>query len=784
MNVIIGVALYSCLLAPLSSAQTAKPLSIEDTLHARLFGEYSPVASSPDNKTIAYVSRRTAGISLTAETYPRTGVPARGMGADVFTMDVETGQEQNLTRSEGNNWHPVWSPDGRFLAFLSDRDGSGQARLWIWSAGTKAIRRISDLDARGDQITWMPDGENILMTCLPVGMPLEKYIQGYSAVSHNRAPEILPSPGSTVAVYEAERSASGSTREFQSDPWSINWALRDLELVNVATGKATLVIGGQHLAKYFLSPDGSHLVYTCVKRFEKPGSQQTLFDILSMDLPALKSQTIASDVPMGLGGEELTLSPDGSQLAYTTYGGTGAAFHIVDLSNASPREVSLLSFASRDARGLSRVPTWDKTSSRLYYIKQGALWNSEASGVGEHVVARIQGYTIVHLIPAAESSRIWSMHGDGNTVVIAQEDATKRDAFYQIDLTSGTSKKVLQSGSCFTCAFQVEQVTATKDGKRFYYFAESEARNSDIWMSGPDFENPKRLTRLNPQFDDYLMGRSQIIDWLSDDGERLHGALLLPAGYQLGVKYPLIVWVYGGSYLASQVNHFGLGFFGVFNMQLFATRGYAVLLPDSPQEEGRPLLDLAKTVLPGISKVVEMGVADPARIGVLGHSNGGFSVLGLIAQTKRFSAAVEMAGFADFIGAYGEMDKSGGAFGTSLYEHGQDGLGGTPWQFWERYVENSPLTYFDQIETPLLVVHGAEDPAVGSFLGDEVFVSLRRLGKEVEYAKYAGEVHSPLYWNEPNQIDVGNRMIGWFEKYLKKTSDREDAPSPSAHSNR
>lgn len=94
-------------------------------------------------------------------------------------------------------------------------------------------------------------------------------------------------------------------------------------------------------------------------------------------------------------------------------------------------------------------------------------------------------------------------------------------------------------------------------------------------------------------------------------------------------------------------------------------------------------------------------------------------------------------------------------------------IGGTPWQFRERFVENSPIFYLDRVETPLLIGHGAADNNVMPFLADEVFVGLRRLGKEVEYAKYEGEGHSPLTWSYANQVDFCNRLLAWFDKYLK-----------------
>ncbi|MCI0722334.1 MAG: prolyl oligopeptidase family serine peptidase, partial [Acidobacteria bacterium] len=148
-------------------------------------------------------------------------------------------------------------------------------------------------------------------------------------------------------------------------------------------------------------------------------------------------------------------------------------------------------------------------------------------------------------------------------------------------------------------------------------------------------------------------------------------------------------------------------------------------------------------------------------------SYGGYSVFSLIVQTKRFKAAMAANGSGDLMASYGQMNKDGSAFGQSVAETGQALMGGTPWQFRERYIENSPVFYLDRVETPLLIVHGAEDPTVASFLSDEVFVALRRLGKTVEYAKYEGEGHSPLDWSYPNQLDFCNRVIEWFDAHIR-----------------
>ena len=105
-------------------------------------------------------------------------------------------------------------------------------------------------------------------------------------------------------------------------------------------------------------------------------------------------------------------------------------------------------------------------------------------------------------------------------------------------------------------------------------------------------------------------------------------------------------------------------------------------------------------------------------------------------------------------------------------------MGGTPWQYGNRYIQNSPFFYFDRIETPLLLVHGADDPFVPAFLADQVFVGLRRLGKEVEYAKYGGEAHWLTSYE--NQVDAACRILSWFSRFLKPPETAVDAAPPNS----
>lgn len=101
------------------------------------------------------------------------------MQGDIYLVDTTNGKEENLTGGKGNNWQAVWSPDGEYLAFLSDRDGSGQARLWIWNRKTRTMRVASEIASRGDQVEWLPRSHKVLFTTLPVGMSVDAYVQRF-----------------------------------------------------------------------------------------------------------------------------------------------------------------------------------------------------------------------------------------------------------------------------------------------------------------------------------------------------------------------------------------------------------------------------------------------------------------------------------------------------------------------------------------------------------------------------------------------------------------------------
>jgi dipeptidyl aminopeptidase/acylaminoacyl peptidase len=274
---------------------------------------------------------------------------------------------------------------------------------------------------------------------------------------------------------------------------------------------------------------------------------------------------------------------------------------------------------------------------------------------------------------------------------------------------------------------------------------------------------PAPLSNLNPQYNSASMGNVRVISWRSLKGESLFGALLLPSEYEEGEKYPLVVWVYGGQMGSDYGNRFGFGWGSAFNPQMWASRGYAVLFPDIPLHPGTPVDDLVSAVVPGINKTEELGIVNPERLAVMGQSFGGYNTIALLTRTTIFKAAVATSSATTNLFEGYTSFEGGVAPWMGYYEEGQGGMKGTPWEFKERYYDNSPIFFLDRVQTPLLLERGSTD--LISRNSGNVFSALRRLNKEVEFLEYDHEGH--VVQQPANVIDFWNRRIEWLNRYLE-----------------
>ena len=304
----------------------------------------------------------------------------------------------------------------------------------------------------------------------------------------------------------------------------------------------------------------------------------------------------------------------------------------------------------------------------------------------------------------------------------------------------------------------------TADYNQVAYILQRADMPPDIWLADSSFAHRKKATAINPHLGHSHFGRAEFIDYVLPDGESRKGVLLKPSSEIAEPPYPLIVSVYPRWHHREKQNLFGGGITQEGNAQLYATRGYALLWPDMTDSRDEFINDAAHFVLPAVDKAVELGLADPTRLGLIGHSAGGYAVNALVTQTDRFSAAISMAGVSDMISCYGYVWPDGSVYGQKEQEQL---YGGPPWEVPQDYLENSPFMYVRNVNTPMLFIHGDSDDACGWQVSAEMFAALRRLGKQAEFALYRGEGHLPTDWGAANKVDLWNRIQNWFNLYLE-----------------
>jgi dipeptidyl aminopeptidase/acylaminoacyl peptidase len=296
------------------------------------------------------------------------------------------------------------------------------------------------------------------------------------------------------------------------------------------------------------------------------------------------------------------------------------------------------------------------------------------------------------------------------------------------------------------------------------YTRESFEEFPDIWIADRGFSSSRRISNINPQISEFAWGSAELVEWNSLDGIPLHGVLIKPANYERGKRYPVIVYFYRffsqRLYEFNQmvVNHRP-------NFPFYASNGYALFLPDIRFDVGQPGYAATKCLIPGVQKLVDMGIADLEAIGLHGHSWSGYQTAFVITQTDIFAAAVAGAPVSNMTSAYSGIRWGSGLARQFQYEKSQSRIGGSLWEYPERYIENSPVFFADRIQTPLLIQFGDEDGAVPWYQGIELYLAMRRLGKDCIFLQYRGEPHHLQKY--ANKLDYSIKMKQYFDHYLK-----------------
>jgi dipeptidyl aminopeptidase/acylaminoacyl peptidase len=347
----------------------------------------------------------------------------------------------------------------------------------------------------------------------------------------------------------------------------------------------------------------------------------------------------------------------------------------------------------------------------------------------------------------------WS--ADSKQILFVAGKRSYSEAF-RFDVASGTytqltREKTLSYGS------------HSKDGKIIAVTMDSPQLPGEVYVTDAAFANFKKLTNTNPQAAAFAIGETEVVTWKSADGLPVEGVLLKPVGYTAGTKYPTLVVAHGGP-AGAFVNNYRVG--GLEGGQFWAGQGWAVFYPNprGSTNYGEKFLRANvndwgggdyRDIMTGVDALVARGIADSDRLAHIGWSYGGYMTAWVLTQTNRFKAAMVGAGLTNMWSMYGTND-----IPNVLVTY----FGGYPTAATQPlYLGRSAMSFIDKVQTPTLILHGANDERVPTGQALEMYRALKDRGKTTELVFYPREGHGITeYYHQKDRL---TRIHDWVTRY-------------------
>jgi len=486
-------------------------------------------------------------------------------------------------------------------------------------------------------------------------------------------------------------------------------------------------------------------------------------DVYAVDLKTGARKSILKKARWSYG-----LSPDGSHLLYYEDG----SFMTYDLASGQSYNISKqapTSFIDEDDdHNVVKPPTrqmgWSKDGKYVLLSDEWDIWQVPAHG-GQAINLTVNGkkehirYGNRLRVDPDERGAGTDLSKPLYFTVISQ--TTKKTGIVRIDPGQPGPKVLLWDDAGFG------GVIKAKNADTFLYTRETPRDYPDYYVTDASFKDGQKITTANPQQQNFTWtAGSKLINYTNPSGQKLQAAIFLPANYEPGKSYPTIVYMY--EKLTDGLNRYTQPSSNGFNISAYTSNGYAVLEPDIAFKVNDPGTSSTACILAALKAAIETGIIDKDRVGIHGHSWGGYQTAFIVTQTNAFKAAIAGAPLTDMMSMYSLIYGNSGGGNMAIFESSQGRFTSGPWESTEAleaYRRNSPVAFAKNVTTPLIILHNDKDGAVDWTQGIEYYSTLRRMQKPVVMLQYKGENHGLRV--PANQRDYTVRMKEFFDHHLK-----------------
>lgn len=738
---------------------------------------YPPIAE------LAQPMLRLAGLRIN----PNTNGPHRPLANLSLTLKkISGGAETKIALPPGARPEmPEWSPDGKRFAFTNTT--AGGIELWVGTAATATARRIAGVRinaAYSDPIHWMPDSRALLVQLVPA-------VRGKAPAAHfvPAGPNIQESSGKEAAVWTFQDLLKSQHDEALLE----YYATAQLALVDIVSGQTTPVGRPAMFETLSPSPDGKHLL---VARTRRPFSylythsffpkEVEVWDRAGKIAHKLASLPLADAVPQ-----------DGVPTGPRSYSWRptepATLVWVEALDGGNPKNKAPF----RDHVLMLKAPFSGAPAelAKLRHRFAGLLWSEKDSIALLTEYERERRWVRTFLLrandPASPPSEIWSrdtrdrykdpgtpltrmapggrrvLEQDGDSIYLSGTGSSPKGDRPFLDRFNLRTLRAERLFRCDETSYETVAGLLAADGSRFLTRRETPADPPNYFVrAGAELRSLTKFPDPAPQL---RRIQKQLVTYTRPDGVQLSFTLYLPPGYRKGTRLPTVVWAYPLEYndpdTAGQIAGSTQRFTSITGMShlFYLLAGYAVLDSATMPVVGDPktanntyIEQIVASAKAAIDKAAEMGVTDPARVGVGGHSYGAFMTANLLANSDLFRAGVARSG----------------AYNRTLTPFGFQSERRTLWEAPEIYLRMSPFMRADKLKTPILLIHGEADNNSGTFpiQSERLYQAIRGNGGTVRLVMLPFESHG--YAARESIEHTLHEMIAWFDKYVKNAPPR------------